>query len=77
MSGRCHSNKMCVNAVTYDSDKLEMIPFDDKEGEWMDEFLQKECPDTMKRPFHIGMAIKYLLNDSGKYISGTVINLDR
>ncbi len=77
LSGRCHSNKMCVNAVTYDSDKLEMIPSHDKESDWMDEFLQKECPDTMKRPFHIGMAIKYLLNDSGKFISGTVINLDR
>lgn len=73
----CKSETMTVNGITYDSDKLALMQFIHEGSEWMDEFVQRGCPDDMKRQFHVGIAARYLLGDWGEYISGTVVNIER
>ncbi len=73
----CRSKNMCINAVTYNKDKLKVIQQVHEGSEWMEEFLKRGMPKNMKRPIQIGKAICYMLDDSGEFISGTVINIDR
>lgn len=72
-----HSKNMCINVVTYDPDKLEIVQQVREGDEWMEEFYQRGCPKSMKRPFQVGIAVCNMLSDTGKFISGTVMNIDR
>lgn len=66
-----------VNAVIYEGTNLDLIPVKGSGQEWIEKYLQENCPSEMKRPLAIGRTLTYLLSDDSQYTSGTVISINR
>ena len=71
------SEEFCINGITYDKDKLEVIQYVREGRNWSDEFMIKGCPKEMKRQFHISFGIRFLLSNAGQFTSGTVMRMER
>lgn len=71
------SEKLCVNGIIYDKNKIDLVQSVHEGREWVDEFLQRGCPDEMKRQFHIALGVRFLLSDAGQFTSGTVLRMER
>ena len=71
------SEKLCINGIIYDKNKMDLIQSVHEGREWVDEFLEKGCPDEMKRQFHIALGVRFLLSDAGQFTSGTVLRMER
>ena len=71
------SEEFCINGITYDKDKLEVIQYVREGRHWSDEFMIKGCPKEMKRQFHISFGIRFLLSNAGQFTSGTVMRMER
>ena len=71
------SEELCVNGIVYDKNKMDLIQVVHEGREWVDEFLEKGCPNEMKRQFHIALGARFLLSDAGQFTSGTVIRMER
>lgn len=66
-----------VNAVIYDGADLDLTPVKGSGQEWIEKYLQENCPAEMKRPLAIGKALTYLLSEDSQYTSGTTIFINR
>ncbi len=71
------SEELCVNGISYDRDKMELVQSVHEGREWVDEFLEKGCPNEMKRQFHIALGVRFFLSDSARFTSGTVMRMER
>ena len=67
------TEKQRINAVMYDSSKLELVDIIGSGGEWMTKYLQLGCPEKMARQIYIGRAVKYLLSDESAYSTGMIM----
>ena len=71
------SEEFCINGITYDPNKLELIQNVHEGREWVDEFWKKGCPKEMKRQFHVALAVRFFLSGSAQFTSGTVMRIER
>lgn len=71
------SDGIRVNVVEYDKEKLDLTPIKGNWQDWIEKYLQENCPAEMNRPLIIGKALTYLLSDDSQYTSGTTIFINR
>lgn len=68
-----HEKEVRVNAVFYDSSKIDLCQITGDGHQWCEQFLKKGCPKEMKQSVHIENAVRQLMNDNSMCITGNVI----
>lgn len=71
------SEELCVNGVTYDANKMEIMQMVHESREWVDEFFTRGCPKEMKRQFHVAQGVSFFLSRAAEFTSGTVMRVER
>lgn len=66
-----------VNAVVYNGSKLDIEQIKGNGQEWIEQYLQKGCPEEMKRPLFVGKSVVYLLSAESKYSTGILIPINK
>lgn len=65
-----------VNAIVYVENQIDIVQITEDGKEWVDLYLEKECPDNMKKPIYISWIQGFLMGKSSKYITETVITFN-
>lgn len=62
-----------VNGITYVNNQIEIVQIIKDGQEWVNLYLERECPEQMKKPIYICHLQQFLLTGTSKYITETVI----
>lgn len=71
------TEKIRVNAVKYNKNRLDLTPVKGSGQEWVEKYLEESCPAQMKRSLSLGKALVYLLSDDSQHTAGIVISINR
>ncbi len=66
-----------VNAVVYNGAKMDIEQIKGNGQKWIEQYLQKGCPEEMKRPLFVGKSVVYLLSAESKYSTGILIPINK
>ena len=70
------SEKIRVNAVVYDESNLDLTPVTGSGQEWIEKYLEENCPLEMKRAQFLGKAFVYLLSGDSQFTNGSIISIN-
>lgn len=62
-----------VNGIAYAEDQIDVVQITKDGQEWVELFLEKECPENMKKPIYICHLQQFLLTGTTRYITETVL----
>lgn len=65
-----------VNGITYAEDEIDIVQIIKDGQEWVNLFLERDCPEKMKKPIYICQLQQFLLTDNSRYITETAIALN-
>lgn len=65
-----------VNGITYAEDEIDIVQIIKDGQEWIDLFLERECPEKMKKPIYICQLQQFLLTGASRYITENAIALN-
>lgn len=75
-SCRTEERSVRVNGITYVDSEIDIVQITEDGKEWIELYLDRECPETMKKPIHIFQTQSFLLSKASKYITETVITFN-
>ncbi len=73
LQNKLQESEIRVNAILYDKSKWELMQVTGNGQAWIEHYLQKGCPQSMKRPLYVNHAIKYLLSKESLHTNGTIM----
>ncbi len=62
-----------VNGIIYAEDEIDIVQIIKDGQQWVSLFLERECPEKMKKPIYICQLQQFLLTDKSRYITETAI----
>ena len=62
-----------VNTVLYDASLLDIVQVTESGQEWIEQYFKNGCPENMKRVVDIEQIVFYLLDDSSKIVTNSLI----
>ncbi|MCM1232275.1 MAG: hypothetical protein NC489_19295 [Ruminococcus flavefaciens] len=62
-----------VNGIVYVDSQMDIVQITRDGKEWVDLYLERECPENMKKPIYISWVQNFLLTKPSRYITETVI----
>lgn len=69
-------SRIRINGMIYVDEQQELVQIIHDGQEWIDTFLERGCPQSMKNPTYIAKTQEFLLSDNSKLITENVINLN-
>lgn len=71
----CKTEEQCVrvNGITYVDSQMDIVQITKDGKDWIDLYLERECPENMKKPIHISQTQSFLLSKASRYMTETVI----
>ena len=65
-----------VNGVVYAENQMDFVQIEKDGVDWVQLYLERECPENMKKPIYISILQKFFLSNESKYITETVLSLN-
>lgn len=75
-SCRTEEQSVRINGITYVDSEIDIVQITEDGKEWIELYLDRECPETMKKPIHISQTQSFLLSKASRYITETVITFN-
>ncbi len=67
---------VCVNGIVYVRDQVDIVQVVGSGKEWVELYLDRGCPEYMKKPINIAQMQRLLLEKVFRYTTGTVITFN-
>lgn len=75
-SCRTEERSVRINGIIYVDSEIDIVQITEDGKEWIQLYLDRECPEMMKKPIHISQTQSFLLSKASRYITETVITFN-
>lgn len=75
-SCRTEERSVRINGIIYVDSEIDIVQITKDGKEWIQLYLDRECPEMMKKPIHISQTQSFLLSKASRYITETVITFN-
>ena len=74
----CQTEEHCVrvNGIIYVDSQLDIVQITEDGKDWIDLYLERECPKNMKKPIYVSQTQCFLLSKTSRYITESVISFN-